>query len=370
MPRLKMEQTQSLQMRQELRQILKMEQATLLEMPEDDFNRLIIEIEQSPFFQRLYRKEKLIHHQRLPRTDIASSFYQLKEEVVADTGDIDIESLLLNKEQIVHQIQKLGQEKFKKYFLFSESGTTTEQIARNCNLEISEVKKINDLINEFSVRSEFYHPSNIVSGSIHYSKVASIEQDDKGFVIGYFSIPLARGRYSIDYEKFEGLKTDGKLTEAEAKEARQLFKKLELMNSRKDTLTQILQHIIDKQQLYLDSGNLKTLLPFSQKELAEKIEMAPSSVSRAIRGKSIATPWGKEVPLQHFFPRTKRFKMELLRQLLETDNRLSSDEAIRSRLQEKFGVAVSRRSVSNLRRELKFPAAQEKPKHARDKDTL
>ena len=48
--------------------------------------------------------------------------------------------------------------------------------------------------------------------------------------------------------------------------------------------------------------------------------------------------------------------MELLKQLLETEKGLSSDEAIRARLLEKFGVAISRRSVANLRKELKIPA--------------
>jgi len=60
---LRIEQTQSLQMRQELRQILRMEQANLLEMPEGEFNRLLIEIERNPLFLRLYQREKLIRHQ-------------------------------------------------------------------------------------------------------------------------------------------------------------------------------------------------------------------------------------------------------------------------------------------------------------------
>jgi len=60
---------------------------------------------------------------------------------------------------------------------------------------------------------------------------------------------------------------------------------------------------------------------------------------------------------QHFFPRLKRFRIELLRQLIETDKELSSDEAIRTRLWERFDVAISRRSVANLRKALKFPAA-------------
>jgi len=340
-----------------------MEQANLLEMPEDEFKRLIADIEQSSLFQRLYYKEKLVHRQRFPRTDISSSFYQLEEERVADRGSPDVESLLLGKEHIIRQIKKLGLEKFKRYFLFPESGMTLEGIARENALEVSEVKEINNLIDELSVMSEFYHPSNITSDIIRYSKVASMEKSEESFIIGYFSPSLARGRYSIDYERFEELKAAGVFSEAEVKEARQLLKKLELINSRKDTLTQILQNIIDKQAIYLESGDLRSLLPFSQKELAEKIEMAPSSVSRAIRGKSIDTPWGEEIPLKHFFPRPKRFRKELLRQLLQTDKELASDEAIRTKLWEKFGVAISRRSVANLRKELKFPAARGKGRH-------
>ncbi len=356
MPRLKMEQTQSQQMRQELSQVLRMEQASLLEMPEEEFHRLITETEQGRLFQKLYQKEKLIRYQRFPRTDISSSFYQIKEEMVADRDSLDIESLLLNKEHIVRQIQKLGLEKFKQSFLFCKAGLTEEEIAAECDLEVLEVQKINNLIDDFSIMSEFYHPSNVTSDSIRYSRVASVERDRDGLVIGYFSASLARGRYTIDYERFEEIKTTGAFTEAEGKEARQLFKKLELINSRKDTITQILQNIIEKQAFYLESGDLKSLLPLSQKELAKKIGLTPSSVSRAIRGKSIDSPWGEEIPLKNFFPRPKRFRKELLRQLLETETEPLSDEAIRDRLDKEFGVSVSRRSVANLRKELKIPA--------------
>jgi len=67
MPSLRMQQTQSQQMRTELKQVLRMEQAGLLEMPEDEFQRLIAEIERNPLFRRFYQKERLIRHQRFPR---------------------------------------------------------------------------------------------------------------------------------------------------------------------------------------------------------------------------------------------------------------------------------------------------------------
>jgi len=353
-------QTQSLRMQQGLKQVILMKHADLLEMPGDEFHRLIIELEQSPLFLRLYRKDRVIHYQGFPRTGLSSSFYQVKEELVADTGSINIDSLLLNKEHIVRVIQKLGVERFKRYFLFPEFGMTAEQIARECDLDVSEAQEINRLIDEFSVMSEFYHPSSIASGVIHYSKVASVDREGDGFVISYFSPHLARGRYSVNYERFEELGKCDTFTKAESREIRQLFKKLELINSCKDTLNQILQGIVRKQALYLETGNLRSLLPFSQKELARELNLAASSLSRAIRGRSIDTPWGDEVPLNHFFPRPKRFKKELLKQLLENDNVFSSDEMIRNKLWEKFGVAMSRRTVANLRQELKFPATGRK----------
>jgi len=352
------EQIQPQKMQQELGQFIQMEQADLLEMPEEDFNRIITEIERGLLFQRLYRKEKLIRYQRFPRTDMSSSFYQLKEEMIADKGSVDIESLLVNKEYVVGQIQNLGLEKFKRYFLFPEAGLTEEEIAIECDLTVSEVGKINSLIDEFSILSEFYHPSAFSSEGIHYTKIASVERGEEGFLIGFFSASFARGRYMIDYEKFEKLRAEAAFTEAEAKEARQFFRRLELINSRKYTIGQILQGIIEKQALYLESGDLRALLPSSQKELAKKIGLAPSSISRAISGKSIDTPWGEEVPLKYFFPRPRRFRKELLGRLLETEKGLTSDEEIRARLQEKFGMAISRRLVTNLRKELKIPAAR------------
>lgn len=366
MGNLEIQQTQSLQARQELKLIIRLEQANLLEMPEEEFNRLTIEVESSPLFKKLYRKERIVHYQRYPKTDLSSQFYQLNEEIAAGTGTLDLESILYDKEDIVRQIQKIGLENFKRYFLYPELGVSVEEIAQECNLELPEVEKINSLINEFSIMSEFYHPSTLNSGrGIYYSRVASIEKGPEGFVIGYLSPSYARGRYSIDYERFEELKGNGAFSAAEAKEIRQLFKRLELINSRKDTVTRILQGIVEKQAPYFESGNGKALLPFSQKELAEKIGLVPSSISRAISGKSLDTPGGEEKALKDFFPRPRMFRKELVRQLLETGEEFLSDEAIKAKLEHKFGVFISRRSVASLREELKIAAAWKRKKIAR-----
>jgi DNA-directed RNA polymerase specialized sigma54-like protein len=358
MAQLRMTQIQSPQMQQGLRQVLRIEQANLLEMSEADFHSLIAETEQNSLFQQLFRREKLIRYQRFPRTDVSNSLYKIDELKLADNGSADVESLLTNKEDIVQQIQKIGLAKFKRLFVFPEDGLTLEEIAVECGLDVPTVRKINSLLDDFSVMSEFYHPSHISPGRIHYSKIAAINLDEKSFITSYFSPVIARGRYAIDYERFESLVTSAAYSEKDIKQARQLFRKLELINSRKDTLNRILQNIIEKQTTFLESGDLKTLLAYTQKELAEKLGIAPSSVSRAIFGKSIDTPWGQEIPLKKMFAKPAQFKKELLRALIEKDKKPSSDEAIRCRLREKFGIAISRRSVTELRHQLNLPATR------------
>jgi len=358
MGNLELQQTQSLQTRQELKLLIRLEQANFLEMPEEEFNRLTTEVESSPLFKKLSRKERIICYQRYPKTDLSSHFFQLNEEIAAGTGTLDIESILYDKEDILRHIQKIGLENFKRYFLYPEPGVSVAEIAQECNLEPPEVEKINSLINEFSIMSEFYHPSALSSGrGIYYSKVASIEGEPEGFVIGYLSPSYARGTYSIDYERFGELKGNGAFSAAEAREIRQLFKRLELINSRKDTVTRILQGIVEKQATYFESGNGKALLPFSQKELAERIGLVPSSISRAISGKSLETPGGEEKALKDFFPRPRMFRKELVKQLLKTGEEFPSDEAIKAKLEQQFGVSISRRSIADLRKELKFPPA-------------
>ena len=354
-----MNQTQSLQLRQELRQLLRMEQAALLEMPEEGFQRLIAEVERSPLFHRLCHQERLIRYQRLPKADLSPHFYELKEELVADKGSLDLEELLQQREEVVEAIKGLGVERFKRYFLYPEPGVTVEDVARECDLEPWEVERINELVDRFSVMSEFFHPSGLGSPKgIHYSKIASVERGPEGFVIGYFAPSLARGRYSIDYERFEKLAGEGFFSGTEVRKIRQLLRRLELINSRKDTVYRILTYVVEKQALYLESGDSRALLPFTQKELATRIEVAPSSVSRAIRGRSVDTPWGEERPLKDFFPRPRRFRKELVRQILQGEEEPLSDEAVKGKLEEKFGVSLSRRTISSLRKELKIPAAR------------
>ena len=367
MAELRFEQTQSaqMQMRPEMRQVLRIEQAELLEMPEADFRRLVAETEASPVFRKLYQQSRVIRRQRAARTDVCADFYGAKVERAADQRSFNVDEVLESRDAVLALVRRLGQDTFKKYFLFPEAGMAPDEIAHECGLTPAEVGLVNRFVDEFAVASEFHQPGPAGAQGIHYTRIASIERDREGLCIGFASACLARGSYVIDYHRFEETAASGTLSPAELKEARQLFKKLELINTRRDTITNVLKAIISRQSLYLTSGDGRSLLPLSQKELAVEAGIAPSTLSRAIQGKSVLTPWGQDLALKSFFPRPRRFRREALRQLLAREHDLGSDEAVRARLRDEFGVSISRRSVANMRQELKVaPLGRRAPRRS------
>ncbi|MDD4923473.1 MAG: hypothetical protein PHF74_01385 [Dehalococcoidales bacterium] len=262
---------------------------------------------------------------------------------------------MTNKNRIIEYIREIGQEKFKKYFLFPEEGFSDAELAEKCDLEISQVKEINALVDDIAILDEFYNPSVMNTNNINYYKIASIERDKTGFTICYLSSALNKGCYEIDYEKFEIITSANNLSDIEVKEAKNIFHKLEIINKCKETLHRILIYIIEIQGTYLDSGDDRLIRPLSQKELAINIGVTPSAVCRAIKCRTIVTPQGKEVILKDLFPGPKKFKITILKKIIETEAGLLSDAQIKKILQEQYGINISRRSVTNLRNIIKVP---------------
>lgn len=347
-------------MRQEMRLSVLMEQAQVLEMPEDDFLRLVKDVEQSPLFRRLYECERVVRRERLPNTDVSRRAFEIETGIPVEAGSFDVESLLFTRKELVDTVRKVGVENFKRYFLYAEADPGPEEVARACGITESEVHRINRMIDDFSAAAEFYHPSALGDRAVRYSKVAAIEQSTDGLTIGYYSPGHARGRYVIDHEKLERLKGSGAFSPAELKELNRLVRQMELINRRRDTLFRILELVIARQRLYLETGDPKALLPFTQKEAAQKTGLAASSISRCLAGRSVDTPWGEKA-LKDFFSRPRCFRRDLVARVLaaeEKERKPLSDEMVRKQLRERFGVVISRRSVASLRRELKIPSSR------------
>ncbi len=344
-------QTLKTQLRNKLMAAMKL--TNFIDFPEIEFSKFIKNVENDPLFKKLKIK-KLISYQRLVKADLSSNFLQLKEEISVDNSNVDLESLLKDKEKIIQIIRELGIIKFKQYFLYGDINLPLQEISRKTGLIISMIKKINDLINEISIHSEFHHPSLISSGEKkHYFKIASIEKTGENyFSIGYFVPNYIRGKYLINYEKIKEAEKGNFFSRKEIERINKLLKDLNLINIRKTTIHQIIQSGIEIQSDYLNSEDIENLISFTQRNLSGKLKISSSLICRLISNKSIVMPWGEEKPLKDFFPSKKKIIKILVKKIINNEKEHYTDEKIKNKLRNEFAVNISRRSVNIYRKEL------------------
>ena len=355
------------QTKQLLKLIGRIKLADLIELNERNFAEIIKKIENDPLFKKLFspsnRQEKVLSYNRFPRSRLAKSFYELKEDIVADRNSPDIESLIDSHKELMPIIKRLGIDKFKKYFLYNDEGLSCKNISLTCNLGEEEVMKIITFIHDFSIQSEFFNPSMInLDRNISFSKIAKIEKDDSGdFVISFFSPHLAKGRYWINYEKLAELK-NRVFTRAELKKIDKLLYTLKAINARKSIIYRVIRKVLKKQSGYFGTGNSEHLISLSQRELAREMDVNPSLISRAIARRSVETPRGEEYPLKYFFPNRKRIIKKLITGIIGDGKCIHTDEGTRQKLRKDFNIDISRRSVASYRQELKIPLCLKKTK--------
>lgn len=370
MPHLELKQTQTVKSQLLLRLMGNLKIANLMNLSENDFKKLIQDIEQDSLFKELVNpgnKEKIISYKRFPCTDISSNFYELKEEIARDRSSFDVDSLVAKSQRAAEIIKYLGIDKFKKYFLYNDSGMTLHEVADDCGISIEKAEIVKEFLDKFAVHEEFFNPSFSKTGyaiplenQTHYHKVAAIGKSDKEFIINYFSPSIARGKYSINYQKLEDLKKNECFNKQKIRKISSLINKLELINTRKTAMYRILEFLIKKQHRYLESGDSFNLIPYTQKELASQIDADPSLICRVIQGKSILILDGEEVPIKKLLPSRKRKTLSLIKEIIDEKDCLN-DEKVRETLKEKFYILLSRRSISQYRKELKIPSIRQRP---------
>lgn len=150
------------------------------------------------------------------------------------------------------------------------------------------------------------------------------------------------------------------------------------------TLERISELLLEELHEYFEEGALK---PLSMSLIAKKIGRSPSTISRAVAGKTLLSPRGVE-PLRALFtsslrpPQAKkradpscrkqreqersssRLLCERLKELIakEPQQKPLSDEKLAAMLQEE-GIYCARRTVAKYRAQLKIPKASLRKKH-------
>jgi RNA polymerase sigma-54 factor len=141
------------------------------------------------------------------------------------------------------------------------------------------------------------------------------------------------------------------LTAQERKHLPALLKRLETVNLRQSTLFRLLETIARIQADHIKSGLAEDIRPISLRQLAKRLDLAPSTVSRAFAHRSLRLPSGRELPLIAFVPGRRSVLRELLGQWLAVSVAVT-DAVLVERLKKERGISVSRRTVNAVRHEL------------------
>ncbi|NPA11337.1 MAG: RNA polymerase factor sigma-54 [Epsilonproteobacteria bacterium] len=145
------------------------------------------------------------------------------------------------------------------------------------------------------------------------------------------------------------------------KEARNLVEALEM---RKATLKKIALMIVELQYDFFFGGAIK---PMRIKDIAEELDFAPSTVSRAISNKYLLCSRGI-IPLKSFFSvaldeeiSSNQIKEEVKEIIKNEDkNKPLSDDKICDLINKKFNLKLVRRTITKYREQLKLPSSRER----------
>ncbi|OGS21136.1 MAG: hypothetical protein A3J83_00765 [Elusimicrobia bacterium RIFOXYA2_FULL_40_6] len=314
----------------------------------------IQELENSPLFKELagYGGTKIVSIKKCHFSTVTKGLLELNEHAIKDTSVIDIESFIKEKEVIMPLVKKIGENNFCRYFLFTEykNAISDETIAGDCGINKTEVEKIRNFVNEFCIQTEFYQEETQLPVRLNYQCIGQILQEADSFYIKYLSLNFARGRYIVDYAKFEKLIENNVFVREKFKEIRELLKQIELINTRKSVLQEIFRAIIEVQAQYLKTGDILKLVSMSQKELSGRLKVHPSIINRALTGRSAILPWKEEISLKELFPSRKMVVSRLVKKIISEQKIRPADETVKKLLSEKYKITISRRSIADYRK--------------------
>lgn len=143
---------------------------------------------------------------------------------------------------------------------------------------------------------------------------------------------------------------------------------IEAIKQRQQTLLKTMHAIVEFQLEFFKEGDESYLKPMILKDIAEKIQMDISTISRVANSKSIQTEFGI-YPLKYFFSEgiatdsgedaSSREVKQILKDIIEAEDKKKplADEKIEALLNQK-GYNIARRTVAKYREQLNIPVAR------------
>ena len=121
---------------------------------------------------------------------------------------------------------------------------------------------------------------------------------------------------------------------------------IKCIQQRNNTMRQLMEQIVSVQKSFIIHGDVH-LKPLTRAEIAEKLDVHESTISRAVANKTVQLPNKKIIPMSTFFDRSLSARA-IMRNIIESEKHAMNDTELRKSL-EKRGIRVARRTVAKYR---------------------
>ena len=353
------------------------------EMPIPDQNTFIEKLINQLDYVQLNKQEKDIAEEILWNTN-ERGYLDTDLVLIADRYDLLEDEI----EPILHKIQRLepkgiGSRNLKECLMIqieNEPNSFSYQIIENCfdDFMHKRYEKIKEKIkcNDLELQNAIERISNLNPrpGEGYLDKFQTVipdvivRLDGDDWLINTNDLGVPELRVSKVYqEQLENnkVKDDAKKFIKEKFASAQWF--IEAIQQRSVTMINVMSSIIEFQPEWFD-GDMDYLRPLKLQDIADKINMDISTISRSTRGKFADTPFGI-FELKHFF--TDSIKLEdgrvlgtfiikrALEKVINSENKQSpfSDDALVTLLSDK-GYTLARRTIAKYRDQMGFPVAR------------
>ncbi len=252
-----------------------------------------------------------------------------------------------------------------------------DQIMRKVGIDESELKEAYDLIRSLDPKpgeGEFSAQTNYVTPDF---TVIALDDDDFDITLNGRNAPelrINRG-YKDMWNHLTGEKKKSGAESGKAGETRDFLKQrmesarwfINSINQRRQTMLKVMSSLVELQQEFFRNGE-GNLRPMILKDIAERIGMDISTISRVVNGKYVQTEFGV-YELKYFFSEglttdsgeevsNKEVKALIDRMIGKEDKaRPLSDQRLADMLAEK-GFQIARRTVTKYREQLNIPVAR------------
>ncbi|WP_085991388.1 RNA polymerase factor sigma-54 [Oceanobacillus senegalensis] len=199
---------------------------------------------------------------------------------------------------------------------------------------------------------------------------AAIYKEDGVWKIKFYKWATPSIQINPEYKNMMGLEKEAE------KYLKEKYKQIEWLKQaigfRTNTLEGIIQDIVQKQYAFFEEGTIR-LQPLTLREIAKDVGIHISTVSRAINQKYVQTPHGV-LPIKFFFQSGVRQSngkstaataiKHLIFQLIHEEDKKKplSDQSLKNKLDEEYGIKIARRTVMKYREQLHIPSSMKRRK--------